>query len=286
MAVDGLIYDVGMNNGDDTAYYLWLGFRTIAIEANPELVEQARSRFAREIADGRLVILNIGIADYDGQLPFWICEANSRWSSFNRAYAAWEDSSHHEIQVSCSRFERILAQYGIPYFCKIDIQGNESCCLEGFQPHNVPKFISIAANIRQLEMLRDLGYSLFKCISQYTFIPVQIPPVSEQRNAERAVWRLHSSKIRHRIFRRLGGRRWLQEQLQCTRRHNGWSFPPDSSGAFGDQTLGQWLTYDEMLQTYSEFLRRRDSGQESMFFKPCKFWADFHAQYVEKLIAQ
>jgi len=33
-----LVYDVGMNNGDDTAYYLSLGFRVIAIEANPELV--------------------------------------------------------------------------------------------------------------------------------------------------------------------------------------------------------------------------------------------------------
>ena len=282
MAVDDLIYDVGMNNGDDTAYYLWLGFRTIAIEANPELVEQAKPQFAREIAEGRLIILNVGIADYDGQLPFWVCETNSRWSSFNRANAAWDDSPHHQIQVPCSRFETILAQYGIPHFCKIDIQGNENCCLEGLQPHNVPKFLSIeASGLRQLEMLRDLGYSLFKCISQFTFIPVQIPPVSEQRNAERAISWLYGSRIQHRVFRRLGGRRWLQDQLQRTRRHKGWSFPPESSGAFGDQTLGQWLTYDEMFQTYSEFLRRRDAGQESMFFKPRTFLADFHAQYVE-----
>jgi hypothetical protein len=33
-----LIYDVGMNNADDTAYYLWRGSRVLAIEANPELV--------------------------------------------------------------------------------------------------------------------------------------------------------------------------------------------------------------------------------------------------------
>jgi hypothetical protein len=31
----GLIYDVGMNNGDDTAYYLRRGFRVVAIEPNP-----------------------------------------------------------------------------------------------------------------------------------------------------------------------------------------------------------------------------------------------------------
>jgi len=55
-----------MNNGDDTAYYLSLSFRTVAIEANPQLVEQAKLRFAREIASGRLHILNIGITDREG----------------------------------------------------------------------------------------------------------------------------------------------------------------------------------------------------------------------------
>ena len=29
-----LIYDVGMHNGDDTAYYLHRGFRVIAVEAS------------------------------------------------------------------------------------------------------------------------------------------------------------------------------------------------------------------------------------------------------------
>jgi hypothetical protein len=47
-----------MNNGDDTAYYLSRGFRTVAIEANPELVKYAKARFARKIASGRLIILN------------------------------------------------------------------------------------------------------------------------------------------------------------------------------------------------------------------------------------
>jgi hypothetical protein len=71
MPIKDVIYDVGMNNGDDTAYYLSLGFRTVAIEANPELVKQAKARFAREVASGRLIILNIGIADREGALC-WI----------------------------------------------------------------------------------------------------------------------------------------------------------------------------------------------------------------------
>ena len=32
-----VIFDVGMNNGDDTAYYLHLGCRVVAVEADPVL---------------------------------------------------------------------------------------------------------------------------------------------------------------------------------------------------------------------------------------------------------
>ena len=34
-----LIYDVGLHLGEDTEYYLKKGFRVIAFEANPELVD-------------------------------------------------------------------------------------------------------------------------------------------------------------------------------------------------------------------------------------------------------
>jgi FkbM family methyltransferase len=153
-ASNDLIYDVGMNNGDDTAYYLSLGFRTVAIEANPELVRQASLRFTKELESDRLIILNVGVSDREGHLPFWICETNSRWSSFDRACASWESSTSHQITVPCTRFETVVAEYGVPYFCKIDIQGNDPLCLEGFRPHKVPRFLSIEAiDRRQLEQL-------------------------------------------------------------------------------------------------------------------------------------
>src|SRR6266487_2691817 len=47
--VRDLIYDVGMNNGDDTAYYLHQGFRVIAIDADPRSLEAAKHRFPNEL---------------------------------------------------------------------------------------------------------------------------------------------------------------------------------------------------------------------------------------------
>jgi FkbM family methyltransferase len=69
-----LIYDVGMNNGEDTAYYLRRGFRVVAIEADTRLAKCAAERFRAQISSGQLRILNIGIAAEEGELPFWICE--------------------------------------------------------------------------------------------------------------------------------------------------------------------------------------------------------------------
>jgi FkbM family methyltransferase len=285
MPINDLVYDVGMNNGDDTAYYLALGFRVIAIEANPELVAKAKFRFLREITAGRLSVLNLGIAPREGQLPFWICETNTRWSSFDRSFASWGDSPTHQIKVPCVRFESIIRQYGVPFFCKIDIQGNDYLCLEGFHPHEVPPFISIEATDSQwLDLLHALGYSRFKCISQRSFLPIQFPPVPEQGEVERADTLLKSRKFRHRLFRKFGGRRRALERLQQRRSQHGWTFPSQSSGPFGDQTLGRWLSYDEMKQTYMEFIHRRDAGEESIFWvdqNPISFWTDFHAKYVE-----
>ena len=39
-----LIYDVGMNKGEETDFYLKKGFRVIGFEANPNLTESCRKR--------------------------------------------------------------------------------------------------------------------------------------------------------------------------------------------------------------------------------------------------
>jgi FkbM family methyltransferase len=98
-----LIYDVGMNNGDDTAYYLSRGFRVIAIEANPLLVEQGSQRFEREIAAGDLVILSIGVSDREGTFPFYICDADPEWSTFDVSTTREKGIDFREMTVSCRR---------------------------------------------------------------------------------------------------------------------------------------------------------------------------------------
>jgi hypothetical protein len=64
-----VIYDFGMNNGDDVEYYLLKAQRVVAVEANSALCEEATRRFSSAIADGRLTILNVALSDQETGEP-------------------------------------------------------------------------------------------------------------------------------------------------------------------------------------------------------------------------
>jgi hypothetical protein len=77
LVVSDLIYDVGLHYGDDTAYYLHKGYRVVAVDADPMMVEGCNRRFADEIRCGKLMILNLGIASTRGNLRFWVHKRTS-----------------------------------------------------------------------------------------------------------------------------------------------------------------------------------------------------------------
>jgi FkbM family methyltransferase len=79
----------------------------------------------------------------------WICEKYSCFSSFHRDYASWENSPTSEIKVPTVRFESILAKYGVPHFCKIDIQGNELLCLQDFGLTMFQRFFQSRLRVRK-----------------------------------------------------------------------------------------------------------------------------------------
>jgi len=260
LMINDLIYDVGMNTGDDTAYYLHRGFRVVAVEANPKLVDQARKRFAEEIANGRLIIEAVGITETEGEALFWVCERLSEWSSFDRSIASREESIHHSITVPTVPFGSILHKHGIPFYLKIDIEGNDSLCLRDLTPATAPPSISVeASRIELLDQLHQLGYLRFQCISQFHFIPIELPPSPLQIAFEEAQAGNHSLERFHSA--------------------NDWTFVTGSSGPFGADLPGRWQTFTEMKQTFAEFQARQLRGEASPFWTPAhySFWADFHA---------
>jgi FkbM family methyltransferase len=286
--LENLIYDVGMNNGDDTAHYLHRGFSVVAIEADPVLCAQASERFEREIAEGRLKIMNVAISDKAGVLPFWICDTKSIWNSFDRAIASREGLPHHQIDVQCSRLDSIFAEEGVPYYLKIDIEGHDSLCVDQLNGEDIPKYISFETGDRAaLHRLRELGYTHFKCISQSSLLPLELPPIPEASKYEYWGRLLFDRNVLLRVARRCGAWRLILSQMnrirhkvEKYRKINGWSFSGESSGPFGEETPGRWQSFDEICETYQHYENLRKQKNSSLYWMDTEFgfWTDFHAR--------
>jgi FkbM family methyltransferase len=249
-----LIYDVGLHNGDDTAFYLSRGYRVVAVEADPRLAKQARVRFEREIRQGRLTVLNVAVGPKEGLVQFWICDLVSQWSSLDRAVASRMGMSHHPIDVYSRPFSDILREHGIPYYLKVDIEHYDRYCVEAIDAADRPAYLSIEFNeIEDLIALNRLGYSAFKIIYQ-------------------------TKAFRHTQFH---SELWTPPMPQRrTRQHGGLAVPttvttpPGPSGPFGEETDGQWESFEQTAYQLLSFVL----GHSQHGYPPeWTIWFDIHA---------
>jgi len=273
--IDNIIFDVGMHNGDDTAYYLHKGFRVIAVEADPTLAAQGQTRFASAIAQGRLQIANVGIASEPGTLPFYLCESHTEWNSFDPQLASRHGQPSRRIDIPCKRFKDLLNEFGVPFYLKVDIEGYDHLCLSDLNSDDLPRYVSVEATSESLlETMRDLGYNGFKCISQQTFACLG-PEGSDARTPP-----VRQGKVRRLMTPALQGlykvgflqplMKAVHRRLQV-RRINDYSFYPGSSGPFGEDTPGPWLPLADTLALFRRHLQCVDTNDPSI-------WLDFHAR--------
>lgn len=168
--MDDLVYDVGMNDGADSAFYLRQGYRVLAIEANPELCERARDKYSSEINSGQLTILNVAVTDYDTEreLDFYVNLDLDQWSSLDPIWGTREGTRFKTIKVRSIPFCHILVQYGIPHYLKVDVEGADLSVLR--QLHRTakkPQFISVEEHdLEYFPLLWGLGYRGFKIVNQ------------------------------------------------------------------------------------------------------------------------
>jgi FkbM family methyltransferase len=277
-----LVFDVGMNNGDDTAYYLYKGFRVVAIEADPTLVEQARERFREAIRRGQLEIVNAAIGPRDEIAQFWICDQKSEWNSFDRKVASRRGLPHHAIPVQCRRFRDLLAQYTTPLYLKIDIEGHDHFCVDDLDAHDLPQYISLEMGpLENLFKLQDLGYKGFKLITQNNHTQLAVDLFSAKALIKRHL-SPHPTMYRVGVRFAKAGRRVLRSltPFNSSRptgaRCSGWQFSFGSSGPFGEDTDGSWQTLDDAAFTWVAYqLGRSHYGPPSL-----DVWHDVHATRV------
>lgn len=271
-----LIYDVGLNRGQDTDFYLKKGYRVIAFEADPRSVEFCRDRFKREIADGRLEIVegaiteNVSTNGHQAEVGFYLNNEHPLWSTACTDWASRNEvlaTKNDLIRVPAVDFEKCLEKYGIPHYLKADIVGSETICLRALLKfENKPDYISIRSEKLvfqkleyEFELLEQLGYRDFKAVKQ------------------------DFEKVR--------------PQLPSTNGAKFHEFEEGASGPFGEETTGAWKSSDKVLSDYRRifvrywlfgdysYLIQTRSGKrliaylERMLGRSIPGWFDTHARF-------
>src|SRR5687768_15096432 len=104
---NNLIYDIGMNNGDDAAYYLTLGYKVIAVDASPVLVKEAQIRFRHYIEENKIEVLNLGIAEKEGFVDFYLNKYRSEWNSFDLMLGSRGGAGYETTKVKTKSLDQL-----------------------------------------------------------------------------------------------------------------------------------------------------------------------------------
>jgi len=236
-----LIYDIGMYDGSDTAFYLRKGFHVIAVEANPRHIEKARAKFSAEIASGRLIIYGVALAETNGTAKLLVHEHDD-WTrlEIHRDHR-FTDGTFREIAVPARQFRDIYAVHEVPYYVKLDIEGSDSLAIRDiFASRRYPEYLSFEAN-PELDMLLELcaehGYRRFKVVPQVAKSSWQLPEPPREGNYV---------PVR---------------------------FTGHMSGPFGREIPGEWLTIAQVRQAFQKWREAAVRGDEEARDE----WHDIHA---------
>lgn len=166
-----VIYDFGMNNGDDVEYYLLKADRVVGVEANPFLCDFVLKRFSSEIETGRLTVLNVALSDCDSNKPltFYVHNHNHVLSQLPMP-APHLLNEFTPIQVACRTPASIITEYGDPRYVKIDVEHFDAQVLQNLFAADIypPEISAESHSIQIFSQFVVNGYNSFSLVEGST----------------------------------------------------------------------------------------------------------------------
>jgi FkbM family methyltransferase len=247
------IFDIGMYDCADTAYYLEMGNRVVAVEANQEFVQRAQTRFKTQIGSGQLTVVNAAIFSSAAPVELVLSGDDLGASSlFGERIADRQPIG--TITAPGLPVHDLLEQFGIPHFLKVDIEGADRLCVLNLTADARPRFLSfeIGADVEELlDHLRSIGYDRFKIINQISF-----RELANQSNLR--------DRLVLRLFERLG-----VGEPRLIKRAGRFFVSGRSSGPVPWQSDGRWYSGQETVERW----RRAQAAS------PPSAWYDIHATF-------
>lgn len=164
-----LVFDVGANIGAKTDQYLSLGARVVCIEPQSDCCDKLRKKYQH---NNKVSIVESGVGEKPGVLELFVCSSSNAISTFSQEWVSasrfteigykWDK----KISVPVITLDHLIKQFGVPQFCKIDVENYELPVLKGLSTP-IP-FISFEFafetmhNTKEcLNVLSKMGYTEF-----------------------------------------------------------------------------------------------------------------------------
>lgn len=131
-----LCFDIGAHVGNRTQAFLALGAKVVAVEPQPMCYDYLQKRFGR---NNNCKIVTKAIADSSGPLTMYISHAaptistlsNDEWRDQVGRDTWFEVQWEEELTVESITLDDLIDEFGMPAFCKIDVENFEARVLSG-----------------------------------------------------------------------------------------------------------------------------------------------------------
>jgi FkbM family methyltransferase len=122
-----LVFDIGANYGMKTEAFVALGARVVAVEPQPDCLAELAARNPQATK----ICAAVGRAPGEARL---YVDPHRTGSSL---VPGWQGEKDTTITVQVTTLDSLIAQYGVPAFCKIDVEGFERDVFAGLS-HQLP----------------------------------------------------------------------------------------------------------------------------------------------------
>jgi len=176
-----LCFDIGAHVGSRVRVWLRLGARVVAVEPQPHCMQLLRRWYGHW---PHVTLCEQAVGATSGSATLWISRHTPTVSTTSQAWqrrvqqtpgfaaVRWDTP----ISVPVTTLDALIAQYGVPDFCKIDVEGAELDVLEGLSQalpklsfEYLPATIDIA--VACIERLSQLGeYEYNRTVSEWPWL--------------------------------------------------------------------------------------------------------------------
>lgn len=176
-----LVFDIGAHVGSRSRTLLNLGARVVAVEPQPAFADFIERRFAGELTGFE----RVAVGRKPGEIDLLISTRNPTVTSISSSFVetvklhkgfarvVWD----RKVTVPMVTLDQLISAYGLPAFCKIDVEGAEAEILHGLSKpipliafEYIPAMPSVASNA--IDRLMGLGGYRFNRVigEQHRFV--------------------------------------------------------------------------------------------------------------------